>query len=47
MKKNLNIIIVISIILTIAIVAVIVVGMTMPSQKEIIQGQDEATDYSL
>ena len=47
MKKNLNIIIVISIILTIAIVAVIVVGMTMPSQKEIIQGQAEATDYRL
>ena len=47
MKKNLNIIIVIASIFTLVIIAVIVVGLTLPSQKETIQGQAEMTDYRL
>ena len=47
MKKNLNIIIVIASIFTLVIIAVIVVGLTLPSQKETLQGQAEMTDYRL
>ena len=47
MKKKLNIIIVIASIFTLVIIAVIVVGLTLPSQKETIQGQAEMTDYRL
>lgn len=47
MKKNLNIIIVIASILTLAIVTVIVVGLTLSSPKEVIQGQAETADYRL
>lgn len=47
MKKNLNIILVTASIITFVIVAVIVVGLTLPTPKEIVQGQAEATDYRL
>ena len=47
MKKNLNIIIVIASVLTLVIVAVIIVGLTLPSSKEVIQGQAETADYRL
>ena len=47
MKKNLNIILVTVSIITFVIVAVIVVGLTLPTPKEIVQGQAEATDYRL
>lgn len=47
MKKNLNIILITASIITIVIVATVVVGLTLPSHKEVIQGQAEATDYRL
>lgn len=47
MKKNLNVILVTASIITFVIVAVIVVGLTMPTPKETVQGQAEATDYRL
>ena len=47
MKRNLNTIVVIASIITVVIVAVIIVGLTLPSAKEPIQGQAEATDYRL
>ncbi len=45
MKKNLNIILVTATAITLVIVAVIIVGFALPSPKETIQGQAEATDY--
>lgn len=47
MKKNLNIILVTASIITVVIVAVIIIGLNLPSPKETIQGQAEATDYRL
>ena len=47
MKKNLNIILVTASIITIVIVAVIIVGLTLPTPRETIQGQAETTDYRL
>ena len=47
MKKNLNIILVTASIITFVIVAIIVGGLTLPTPKEIVQGQAEATDYRL
>lgn len=47
MKKNLNVILVTASIITVVIVAIVVVGLTLPSPKETIQGQAEATDYRL
>lgn len=47
MKKNINVITVTASIIAFVIVAVIIVGLTLPSHKETIQGQAEATDYRL
>lgn len=47
MKKNLNIIIVTASIITLVILTVIIVGLTLPSSKETIQGEAETTDYRL
>ena len=47
MKKNLNTILVTASIITAVIVIIIVVGLTLPEPKEVIQGQAEATDYRL
>lgn len=47
MKKNLNIIIVTASIITLVILTVIIVGLTLPSSKETIQGETETTDYRL
>lgn len=45
MKKNLNIILITASIITLVIVTVIIVGFALPTPKETIQGQAEATDY--
>lgn len=47
MKKNLNIILVTASIITVVILTVILVGLFLPTPKETIQGQAEATDYRI
>ena len=47
MKKNQNIILITASIITIVVVTIILVGLNLPSPKEIVQGQAEATDYRL
>lgn len=47
MKKNQNIILVTASIITVVVVTIILVGLNLPSPKEIVQGQAEATDYRL
>lgn len=47
MKKNQNIILITASIITVVVVTIILVGLNLPSPKEIVQGQAEATDYRL